>query len=307
MQTLVSNRWLPVSALLIGATSWGILWCPFRLLNEGGIPVLVATTLCYVVTLVLAAGVLPHSWRDLPRQTGTYLGIAVAAGVTNVAYLAAVMEGEVVRIVLLFYLAPLWTVPLARLLLQEKLTLAGFATMALALAGAVTMLWQPALGWPAPRNTDEWLGLLAGFAFALSNVLVKRAHHAPAESKSIATALGVFLIALPAACFVTPSGFDGLTARITTSQVLMVFAIGVTLFATNLALQYGLNRIMANRAAVILLFELVIAAIAAHLLVNEVTRALDWVGGSMIVLAGLWATLARDPASPLKTNPARSS
>ena len=64
------------------------------------------------------------------------------------------------------------------------------------------------------------------------------------------------------------------------------------LIATSIALQYGLTHLSANRAAVIMLFELIVAAIAAHYLAGESTHAQDWAGGAMIVAAGLFATLA---------------
>ena len=55
----------------------------------------------------------------------------------------------------------------------------------------------------------------------------------------------------------------------------------------SLSLQYGLSRMPANRAIVILLFELVVAAIAAWLLAGETMRAQDWIGGALIVAATL--------------------
>ena len=53
----------------------------------------------------------------------------------------------------------------------------------------------------------------------------------------------------------------------------------------SIALQYGLTRTPANRAIVILLFELVVAAVAAHYLAGEQLRPQDWIGGGFIVAA----------------------
>jgi drug/metabolite transporter (DMT)-like permease len=53
------------------------------------------------------------------------------------------------------------------------------------------------------------------------------------------------------------------------------------------SIQYGLARIPANRAIVILLFELVVAAIAAYFLAGETMRVRDWIGGAFIVAACL--------------------
>jgi len=43
----------------------------------------------------------------------------------------------------------------------------------------------------------------------------------------------------------------------------------------------------ANRAIVILLFELVVAAVAAYFLAGETMRAQDWMGGALIVAASI--------------------
>lgn len=293
MHTPVTYRWLPVWALLFGAASWGVLWYPFRLLNAHGLSAPMATMLSYSVTLALGGILFRHAWKEFASHPLALALIAFSAGVTNVAFLVAIMHGEVVRIVLLFYMAPLWTVLFARILLKERLTPTGVVTMLLALVGAIIMLWQPALGFPAPRNADEWLGMLAGIAFAGSNVLVKRTHYATTEAKSLASVLGVFLVALPVAAIIQPLFGNGNGLTLVIGDVGLIVVLGILLLATSMSLQFGLSHISANRAAVILLFELVIAATAAHWLAGEISRVQDFLGGAMIVAAGLVAALRR--------------
>ncbi|MGZ5084256.1 MAG: EamA family transporter, partial [Usitatibacter sp.] len=84
----------------------------------------------------------------------------------------------------------------------------------------------------------------------------------------------------------SPTG-AGAALRITAANAGLVAVIAASLVAMGLALQYGLSRTPANRAIVILLFELVVAAIAAHYLAGETMRAQDWLGGSLIVAASL--------------------
>ena len=50
----------------------------------------------------------------------------------------------------------------------------------------------------------------------------------------------------------------------------------------------------ANRAIVILLFELVVAAIASYWLAGEMMRPQDWIGGSLIVAASLASGLRKE-------------
>jgi drug/metabolite transporter (DMT)-like permease len=284
----------PVLAILLGATTWGILWYPFRVIEGAGVPSPVATVFAYLVATVLGGIVFRHAWCEFPANARWLFVIGLTAGITNVSYLVAIMQAEVLRIVLLFYLAPLWTVPLSHFVLRERLTPSGYVVMLLALTGAVVMLWRPELGLPSPRNPYEWLGLMAGFTFAACNVFVKAATKASPEAKSLAGSVGVFLVAVPVALLFSPAiqAWPAMVAR----HALLLAVIGATLISTSVALQYGLTHLAANRAAVIMLFELVVAAVAAHYLAGETSRPQEWIGGAMIVAAGLFATLAESRA-----------
>jgi drug/metabolite transporter (DMT)-like permease len=70
---------------------------------------------------------------------------------------------------------------------------------------------------------------------------------------------------------------------------LLVGLIGLVLLATNLFVQYGLTHTPANRAIVIFLFELVVAALSSWLLAEEAMTLKEWVGGAMIVAASLFS------------------
>ena len=285
------NTVAPVS-LLAGATVWGLIWHPYRVLEEMAVPPILAATLTYLVALLLGFPLLRRRLAGA-RPGGMLLLIALVAGGCNLGYVLATVHGEVMRVLLLFYLAPLWTVLLARLLLQEKVSLPGTAVIALSLAGAVVMLWQPSLGLPLPANGAEWIGLAAGFLFALANVLIRKAHDLSIELKSMAVFAGVALVGLfalpyePARLAVPPA-----------PAWLLVGVVGLVLLATNLFVQYGLTHTPANRAIVIFLFELVVAALSSWLLAGEAMTPQEWLGGAMIVAASLFSGKleAREPA-----------
>ena len=73
--------------------------------------------------------------------------------------------------------------------------------------------------------------------------------------------------------------------------------LALVIFSVNIAVQHGLANIAANRAIVIYLFELVVTAISTWLLAGETLNAKEWLGGAMIIAAGLWSErLAARPA-----------
>jgi drug/metabolite transporter (DMT)-like permease len=271
-----------VAALFAGAIVWGLIWYPYRLIEAAGISGALASALTYAVALVLGLVLFPGKLRGA-RIDGWLVAIALSSAGCNLGYVLAMLHGEVMRVLLLFYLAPLWTVLLARLILGEKLTLAGAVLVGLSLAGAAVMLWRPELGAPWPNALGEWIGLGAGFLFALANVLIRRAHHYTIELKSMAVFVGVVVVGLGyvalAEPFAVPDvGFD---------VWVLIGIVGIVLLAINLVVQYGLTRITAGRAIVILLSELVVAAMAAWWLAGETMGLREWLGGALIVAASL--------------------
>ena len=97
---------LPVMSLLLGASLWGVVWYPLRGLEHGGLQGVWLTLILYATALVFS---LPRTARHLPEflHSPRDLGILLfAAGWTNVAFVLAILDGNILRVLLLFYLSP---------------------------------------------------------------------------------------------------------------------------------------------------------------------------------------------------------
>lgn len=282
-----SSRVWAIPSLLFGATMWGLIWYPYRLLQDAGAGGVVTSFITYLVPLVLA---LPFTWRHL-STAGGHLGwlvlLALAAGWTNMAYVLAVIEGEVMRVVLLFYLAPVWTVFFARALLGERLTLWGGLIMLFSFAGALVMLWPAEGGLPIPANRAEWIALSAGVSFALANVVTRKITAADTWAKALAVWAGVCVVAALAAGVVSqPFAFLGAA---TTATLLILLGVGLCIGAMTIAVQYGLSHTAANRAILIFLFELVAAALSSWFWASEMLSTREWIGAMMIIAGSLFS------------------
>lgn len=273
-----------VLSLLTGALIWGLIWYPYRILRDAGIDGVVASTATYAVAFVLGLTFFRRSLRAFSPSWPLFW-LALAAGGCNLGYVLATLNGEVVRVLLLFYLAPLWTVLLSRLLLGERLNRFGAFVIALSLTGAATMLWSPSAGLPLPQDVADWLGLGAGFSFALLNVLSRLAQGITIEIKSMAAFVGVLFVGV----LLILCGIGQPKMPAAPLAWLIIVLIGGVLVLANLVVQYGLARIAANRAIVIMLSEVGIAALASWLLADEVLGPREWVGGAMIVTASVFS------------------
>jgi drug/metabolite transporter (DMT)-like permease len=286
MDRLMKRKSLPTFGLLFGAVVWGLIWYPYRLLEQAGISGIQSSLATYGIALALGAAIFSRHWRDLARVPREAILIGIAAGWTNLSYVLAVLEGEVMRVLLLFYLAPLWTLLLARLLLKEKISRQGLTIMLLALAGMFTMLWQ-GTGLPIPQNWAEWIALSSGFGFASTNVLTRRAGHMTLRAKSMAVWAGVCLIAL--VFFLFEHQPSPALSNIAGTNWILMAVMGMLLLATTWLVQFGVTHTPANRAAVIFMFELVVAAVSSYLLAGEEMTVREWVGGAMIIAAAIYS------------------
>lgn len=277
---------LAVAGLIINATVWGLSWMVFKGLQGQGMHPLWSTAWLYGACTVL---LMAFKW-PVVRAFGVHAGIwvlAIASGMTNTCFNTAVAIGDPVRVVLLFYLMPIWAVLLARLMLGEAMTLRALARVALGLLGALIVLWEPALGIPYPRQWADWLAIAGGFFFALNNVMLRKLSAVDEWARAIAMFLGGTLLALLGAVALQGSGMIA-AQPVFTFYIAGMLALWTALFlVSNLALQYGAARLPANITAVVMLSEVLVVALSSWLFGDTHIRMQDAVGG-LIILAAPW-------------------
>jgi len=217
----------------------------------------------------------------------------LAAGTTNASFNWGIAVGDVVRVVLLFYLMPVWTVVLARLVLHEAITGPALLRVALALAGALCVLW-PADGrspFGLGGGPADLLGLLGGFSFAVNNIMLRRSASA---SLSASSPGGLGLAMFLGGCLVS--------LALTQVQVLpalpawswhwgaLVVALTACYLLSNLLLQYGAARLSANATSVIMLTEVLWAAGSAIWLGAGALTPQLALGAGLIIAAAVLAS-----------------
>jgi drug/metabolite transporter (DMT)-like permease len=209
------------------------------------------------------------------------LVIAVAVGWLNIAFILAVLDGQIVRVLLLFYLSPVWAALLGWLVLKEELHINAWFMVLIAMTGAIIMLWSPELGMPFPKDKSDWLALSAGFSFAFANMMIRKNAQISIAVKTMTGWLGVILVSgLLIIISMTPPG----TLTINNVTWALVYGIcGMTLMT--LSVVYGVSHMPIHRSSIILLFEIVVGAVSAVWLADEKILPQEWWGGSLVILA----------------------
>ena len=306
---------LAVLALALNALVWGLSWWPLRQLDADGLHPLWTTACVFTLATVVLSFISPSGWLHF-KQHPQLWWLMAASGLTNVGFNWAVTTGDVVRVVLLFYLMPTWSLLLAWWLLDERPTRGALMRLGLALLGVVLVLKTPESPWPLPQDLPDVLALLAGFCFALTNIWLLRLQHTPESSRMVAMFGGGALMAVTCAVLATVAGViptaqvfavpfgssevSSLAAWATDAFVVQqlstwtpwILGLSAAFLASNFTLQYGAARLSAHTTAMVMMSEVVFASVSS---VALGASALTWrvgLGGGMIVLAALLASQA---------------
>jgi len=264
-----------------------------RLLEASGLGGVWLTLVLYASALIASLPFLFRSLAEFTLRPKLLLLLMLAAGWTNIAFVEAVLTGNILRVLLLFYLSPFWAVLLARWVLHEILSRTAMVSLGLAMGGVLVMLWDHQVGIPWPRDMADWMALSSGFAFALSNVLVRKMEDISIAAKSASVWGGVVLVAL---VIIPVLGLD--RPQITHDTFMAAAALGFFgILGMTLLVQYGVTHLPVHRSAVLALIELIAGVVSQQLLTNEVVTVREWVGG-VLILVGAWLSARATQSAP---------
>lgn len=232
-----------------------------------------------------------HAWIS---HAGTLLLIGICGGWTNASFINAMTSDKIVRAMLLFYLAPLWSVLGAWIFLGEKPGLPRWAALLLALIGVFVLLGGARIiaGDTSMHISSlgraEWLALSSGIAFAGMNLATRYAQHTPLASKTF-----VVFIATAVVSAMTVAAHPASLISISMPMVLMLACFGlVWMLLGSATTQFGVSHLPGGTAAMLLLNELVVGVVSAWLIGGQHLTGYEWSGAVLILLAGLLDALA---------------
>jgi len=275
------NTRLPVIVLLGASVLWGLSWLPLKSINAMGLDGIALTMGAYGIMAVTLTPLLLKQaafWRGHKRAMAL---IFLLGGGANLAFTYALINGEVIRVMVLFYLLPVWGVLGGRFVLKEQVDRWRWLGVGLAIAGAFLILG----GFDALGGAPTWIDLIAllsGLFFALNNLVFRAAQTVPVGSKISAMFYGCFMLA----AVLLAAGVEALPTAVAPEAwgYLALYAL-FWLLAANIGSQWGVTHMEAGRSSIIIIMELITAVISATLIAGETMSPVEMLGGALILAA----------------------
>lgn len=282
-------------AVTIAAGGWGLYWLPQRALEAGGLTGGWGTIAQYVVPLVLLAPL--AAWRaSRGATTGLeypLIGLLMGGGIA--CYANSFLLTDVMRALILFYLAPLWATLFEMIVLRRAPGWHRAVSLSLAFAGLWIVFSQHG-GWPVPQNAGDWLALVGGAIFAAGALRLQIVKPAGVLPLLIAFFLYGGLVT-GAQAFVLQDALGPMPSLdnwMAMAPWLLLLSVGFFI-PTNCVLLWSPSRIGAGLFSILILSEIVVGAVSAALLSDDPFGWREGVGGTLMLLAGLAEiTLAPD-------------
>lgn len=284
---------LPFLALMTNALIWGTIWWPFRQLQGMGVHPVLGTALVYLLLFCGLMLVKPAA-AAIARRHPMLLLLAFTSGSTNVLFNWAATTGDVVRVVLLFYLMPAWSVLLAWYFLGEKPNKYSILRLVLAFSGVLIVMIPAGATWQsltANLSLPDALAIVGGFTFAGTNVVLRSQYRVPGEARMLAMFFGGLVAAGAMSVLGIYLGRMPAIPAIAWNWPLMVLVVALLIMVSNWTLQYGASRLPATTAAVVMLSEVVFASASNVMIEGAVLSGRLLLGGALVLSASLIAAI----------------
>lgn len=281
----MQNKAVPILAL--SSIFWGLSWIPLKYLNELGVAGVPITFLVYSIMLGITTLIAIPYRHQIAKNWKPLGAIFFLGGGALLSFNTAMIYGDVIRVMVLFYILPLWGVLGGRFILKEQITPLRWLGMGFSIVGAFLVVD----GINTLNSEGSWLdglALLAGFLFAMNNIAFRASEETPVVLKLHFMFLGTVVLSMTTLMYLQQPILKESSLHIWT--VLVAFAV-FWMLLTNFATQWAVTKIDASKSSIIMILELVAAVISASLILNTHLNHIEILGALLIIIAAIFESI----------------
>lgn len=183
-----------IGLVCASALLWGLYWMPVRALNDFGITGIWTAILLSITGFIASLPFLLIGTGAIGRIGWPHILGALGIGSAFALYGIALSFTDIIRVVLLFYLAPAWSTIIECLFFGRKFTIRSFSGLLLSFIGIV-VIFRGELPLDGLGALGDWLALLAGLSWSIGSSLMFLSRKISVTAMTTASFVGAFVVA----------------------------------------------------------------------------------------------------------------
>ena len=277
----------PNLTVIVSCLFWGTYWIPLRSIdsvNSGSVWPLFLSFL--FLALILVKPLIKSITNIFINKNYFFLAGCFFAALGISLYSESLLRGEIAKVVVLFYLCPIWGTIFARFILNHSFTIKRIFSIILGIIGLEIIVGFDK-GIILPSTTVEWIALLAGLMWAMSMTLFNLANTTSGVEKTSLTAFLIPFVYL-FLCFI-PGGrnlaiSENLLSIHSIYIWMILFAI-IWLLPSILLIYFSVEVLDPGRINILLAFEVAVGVFSAAMLTNEIIGFREYIGAIFVISA----------------------
>ena len=266
---------------------WGTYWIPLRYIDsniDGSVWPIFASF--FLVSIFLAKPFFKIIKNNFMIKNYFFLFACIFSALAIALYSESLIRGEIAKVVVLFYLCPIWGTILAILFLKKKIKINRIIAILLGLIGLEIIVGFDK-GFFFPSLIVEWIALIAGITWAIGLTFFNLAKPTTGFEKTTFTCFFVSLIYL-LICFIPEGRTFSLSGNLLNSKLIyfwiILFSI-VWLLPSIVLTYFSVDILDPGRINILLAFEVLIGIFTAALLTNESVGIREILGAIFVISA----------------------
>ncbi len=281
-----------IALVCFSAVLWGLFWLPVKLLEHFGVYGTYTAFFLGIAGLLMSLPFLRKS--ALNNLHWRHIAGAFGIGVAFTLYSIALAYTDVIRVVLLFYLAPAWSTLIECIFLGRRWSWRSLLGLFLSFAGIV-VIFKGELPLDGLGALGDWLAVLAGLGWSIGAALMFSASRISAAAMSSICWFGALLVSL--LCFwligteQSELSVDSSSSWLKIALICILLGIAYLVPLSGITL-WGATQLPPAMMSFILTIEVIVAVVSSSILLNIPYGVFEIVG-TVCILAGALTEVLR--------------
>ena len=280
----------PNTTVVLSALIWGTFWIPLRYIDSGGEGSIWPILLSFLFVPLILIKFTINSLKNLISQNNIFFFLGNFFCALAIAlYSESLLRGEIAKVIILFYLCPVWGTIFAKIFLDINFNFQRYVSLFLGILGLEVILGIDK-GVFFPKSMVELIAVGAGISWALGLTFFYKSKTSLPIEKTALTGLMIplffFLLALvPGGRNITEISFIYLVLD---DLLLWIILFSILFLIPSMFLIYINVKVLdPGRINILLMFEVIIGISTAALLTNEIIGLREVIGAIIIISAAI--------------------